>query len=280
MTEWIPLLGLGLAAWWWASARTGPGSAREFGAWAYPSVLHDPADAARMCHDLGVTHIDVMVNGLDDRNWHCQPFDKLRAFARYMRGQHIAVSFTSWVRPQDDWVAGLKSLATLCREEGCGLTLDAEEPWTLPLAPLPPAVISQWSRAVIAAVDRARWCLTGIVSVDMRLVGELVRAAPYCVPQAYATVKNAGNLRATGADGSLEELAVKRYRAAGARRVTLGAAAWNLSGAYGLSALGAVEVSARAARELGCGVRFWNVHMLRASPEIARVAHQTRLGAA
>lgn len=261
-------LTLGLLWLWWGRRARAPGGSREFGAWAFSSALNDPESVLAQARGVGVNHLDVMVNGNDDPAWHVAEFDKIRRAVGVWKAGGLHVSVTSWVRPRADWVAGLGALADLCRELGVGLTLDVEEPWTTEVRGMAATERESWAARVFAAIGHGvRVAGTAIVFCEPELVGPLLRRCAYTVPQAYATKKNAGHLVA----GRLEELAVERYRQFG-RPIVLGAAAWNLTGAYGLAALGAIETSMRAARKLGCGVRFWHLHFLAADWRLAAAA--------
>ena len=79
------------------------------------------------------------------------------------------------------------------------------------------------------------------------------------IPQCYSTVKN---VPGSGHDGSLERATMNLYKGYGAP-IVMGAAAWNLHGAYGKNAVDAVRTSLEATLALGVTeVRYWRFEFL------------------
>lgn len=252
------LLG-GLVAAWWFSRRQ---PSRELGAWAGRAALANPAGALAAARAVGLDRLDVMVNdgsagAVQSVPWHLYVGpDELRAAVRLWRAGGLRVSLTSWALPAEDWIVGIAGLRRLCRELGADLTLDVEEAWLTPLRAMSPDARAAWSRRLVDAATP--YDATVIVFTDQNLAAPVLAGARSIIPQAYATIRNAGRLSA----GELEAAAVERFKRWG-RRLVMGAAAWNLGGAYGLGDLDAARASLQAAVRLGVPrVRYWRLEWL------------------
>lgn len=254
--------GVGLAAW---------AASRRFrlSAWTGRGALADPAQALATARAAGLSGLDLMVNdATGGADWHIYDRSLVSRAVDLWRAGGMDVSLTTWARPDPRWIDGIASeLSPLAASLGVrGLNFDLEEPWTVPLRASGGS--PEWTGRLFAAgrsVFRGPLGVTMIVYAPMDVLRPACESADVLIPQAYATVKNAGNLP----PGGLERTAVERYRGFG-KRIVLGAAAWNLEGAYGLSALSAFEASLAAARGLVSEVRFWRLEMLQGA--LARAA--------
>lgn len=254
-----------------------PGGSREYGAWLYQSAWANPQKAADQALRLGVSHLDVFVNGLSDVAFRMTDPTVVERAVALWRSAGLHTSLTTWVRPTDEWVTGVGQVAELARSVGAGLTLDVEDPWTIPAASMQPTQLDYWATALFDAIGAGVDVTgTGIVYVNPVLVQAVFSRCVRLVPQAYATRSTTThfNMNPTAPpNGTLESVAVSRYRVFG-KPLVMGAAAWALDGAYFRADVDALATSLFSSRQLGLGVRFWNFHMLVGTPQYADVARR------
>lgn len=246
----------------------------QIGAWSFFwSAVRDPSATVAVCRRAGVDFLDVMLN--DGSRDHLEPV-AFHLGRRNALGDHAALEhacevwrrarlrfgFTTWITPRVEWVEGMAEVGAIAARCGAeSVTLDAEEPWLVPLR-------RSSTEEVRAIADRAtghlrRTCgarigVTHIVYAERRLIDPLLDFADEDVPQCYATKRNAARLD----PGDLERATVKRWARKGDAQlpVIMGAAGWSQEGAYGLGYLPAWRASLKAGREVGAaGVRIWRL---------------------
>lgn len=236
----------------------------KIGCWVGKSAILDPNKAVRDAKRAGVNHLDIMVNdATSNKNFHLFADSKtvLRSL-KTIKDAGLTFSITSWLVPTDNWINGMENellpiLSELDIEE---LTLDVEEPYLIPLRKNV-KLADFWSeraRLAITTKYKGRVAVTCIVYTNLDLVEPLLKWCDVIIPQSYATVGNTKGLHA----GDLERLAYRKF-AKYNKKIVLGAAAWNIDGAYGLNEKDALKASFNAI--LGCDVyqvRIWSLRFI------------------
>lgn len=260
-----------------APADRAPGGPREFGAWLYTSAYNSPGKVADTAARVGLSHLDVFVNGYTRPEFHSAETSKIEAALELWLSRGFYVSLTSWFRPNAEWVDGVGRVSDICRKYHVGLTLDLEDPLTRPAANMSPAQRSYWASQLFDAIGAdVTVCGTGIVLGPAEVLRPFYSRCHLLAPQSYANVFNTHGLRMNPTDpphGTLEELAVNKYATFG-KPLVLGLAAWDLEGAYYRSDEAALAVSCYSARALNKGGRFWNYHTLVANSRYVEIARR------
>lgn len=238
----------------------------EAGAWTGKiAILSEAGTRATIARAkaAGVKRLDIMINDFPGPGAPFQvlPWDRLRAATLAMQAAGLRVSWTTWARPSEAWLEGVAQIGRLADELGVDeVSFDLEENWINALLGQPPATIAEWTRRLFASL-RSTYSgtvgVTHIVFPRLDVLGEALKLADLRIPQAYATVKNAGNR----SPGDLERIAVERFKGYGP--MTMGAAAWNTDGAYRLTGPAAMRASVGQAIALGVTrVRFWRLELI------------------
>lgn len=247
-----------------AIAMLGKKSGVRIGAWTGQAAFADPHKVGRRAKELGLSTLDVMVGdqsagatvagGLPWKTY-ASPA-RITEVVRILRGYVPHVWVTVWAQPREDVIQGIAEVSRAAAAGGAeGVTLDAEEAWIQPLRRM--GAVAEWSERIVAAAGAGgvEVATTTIVYHDRTILDPLLGLSDVVIPQAYATVKNAG----ARSPGDLERIAMDRFRGYGAR-VVMGAASWNQQGAYGLSVREATAASVRTAVGLGVDeLRFWQL---------------------
>lgn len=236
----------------------------KIGCWVGKSAILDPNKAVRDAKRAGVNHLDIMVNdATSNKNFHLFADSKtvLRSL-KVIKDAGLTFSITSWLVPTDNWINGMENelvpiLSELDIEE---LTLDVEEPYLIPLRKNV-KLAEFWSerlRLAITTKYKGRVAVTCIVYTNLDLVEPLLKWCDVIIPQSYATVGNTKGLHV----GDLERLAYQKF-AKYNKKIVLGAAAWNIDGAYGLNEKDALKASFNAILALDVyQVRIWSLRFI------------------
>lgn len=247
-------------------------------AWTGAAGIADPATALARARASGLAGLDCFVNdtlpdkdgnygaGNYRRHFHLYDRDKVLRACEFWRKAGLEVSLTSWIRPEPDWCDGMAQFGQLATDGGAiGANLDTEEPW---LHGVTPATAPEWSRRAVSTLRttyRGKVGSTFIVGADLAELGAFLELVNVLIPQAYATVKNAGALK----PGDLERRAIAKF-AKYNENIIMGAAAWNLVGAYGrTNPVDAMLDSLQAASALVHEIRYWRLEMLNGDLAVA-----------
>lgn len=237
----------------------------EFGAWAGLAALKNPDRYIKLIKQVGLNRIDIMINdGTKAGNFHLYlPQDKLVDVLRKFVQSGVNVSITTWAKPHESWTKGMRTVGEIATASGVDqVTLDLEEPWITPLKNKSPIEIFTWNTALVGTL-RAHYdgviAVAPIVYSNKKVLDGVLQAVDLIIPQCYSTVKN---VPGSGHDGSLERATVAIYKGYGAP-IVMGAAAWNLHGAYGKNSQDAIRTSLRATLDQGITeVRYWRFESL------------------
>lgn len=236
----------------------------KIGAWTGRAAILNPHKAIKDAKRAGLNHLDIMVNdATSKRDWHLfADIKTVKNSIEIIKNSGLGVSVTSWIVPSDNWINGMRDiliplLIELDIEE---LTLDIEEPWLIPLKKNVKNA-EFWSEKLRLAITtnyKGRVAGTCIVYTNLDMVGPILKWCDVIIPQSYATVGNTKGLKA----GDLERIAFKRFEPYN-KKIVLGAAAWNIDGAYGLNEKDALKASFNAI--LNCDVyqtRLWSLRFI------------------
>ena len=258
---WPAVLGVGLLG-----AALIAREPRELGAWfGAPELANDAtiAKAVNRAVAVGLNRADVFLNDYGFAGFGVYDLDKVRGLVRALQAAGIRCSLTTWARPSVDWCNGIRDVVgPLANELGCDITFDLEEPWTVALKNASGLDVQTWTDRLFAVRDtapHADLAVTCIVYGNLHVLSAALNACDTIIPQAYATFTNTSGMK----PGELERIAVRRYEGFG-KRIVMGAAAWNLLGAYGTrTPREAIAASARATWALPvAGVRYWRIGWL------------------
>lgn len=238
------------------------------GAWTGLSCLNNPAKAIKLAKNAGINHLDIMINdGTAKKQFHIYHNEqKILDVVKQIQDEGISVSFTTWVLPTEEWIAGIKDvLVPLANKAGVTeICFDLEEPWINPqknskdLTTIIKRVY--WSTILQNAVHdfKGKKSATVIVYTNFDVLNFALSWVDRIIPQCYSTLLNCKNRK----PGDLERLTHKIYEHYKTCDV-MGAAGWNLEGAYGLHANDALYAALNASIELGYKeVRFWRLDFL------------------
>lgn len=237
----------------------------EFGAWAGISALKNTDKYIKLIRQVGLDRIDIMVNdGTKAGPFHLYlPEDKLVDVLKRFVQSGVKVSITTWAKPEASWTQGMAVIGRVATAAGVDqVTLDLEEPWITPLKNKDPMYIFTWNTALVGTL---RVHYNGVIAVapivysNKKVLDGILQSVDLIIPQCYSTVKN---VPGSGHDGSLERTTMGIYRGYGAP-IVMGAAAWNLDGAYGKKPADAVRASLSATLAQGITeVRYWRFEFL------------------
>jgi len=261
--RWLKWLGLGLGGAL-ALGALWPKRLR-FSAWTGQAAIDQPAHALELAKRYQLDGLDLVLNDATQGEpfRFSRPPAAIAAAVELWQAAGLSVAFTTWGVPEASWLAGMPQVGALAKQCGVKLvTLDLEERWMAGLRPLSALERFDWTARTFEGLRaggyRGEVGVTCIVYADLAVLSPALEACDVIIPQAYATVKNVPS----SAPGTLERTALERYRRFG-KRLILGAAAWNLEGAYQLPALQALVASLDAAKALGVPeVRFWRLEFL------------------
>lgn len=237
----------------------------EFGAWAGFAALKNPDKYIKLIKQVGLDRIDIMVNdGTKAGPFHLYlPEDKLVDTLKKFLQSGVKVAISTWAKPEASWTRGMEIIGRVATAAGVDqVTLDLEEPWITPLKNKSVAEIFTWNAALVGTLRvhfEGAINVAPIVYANRKVLDGVLQMVDQIIPQCYSTVKN---VPGSGHDGSLERATVNLYKGYGAPLV-MGAAAWNLDGAYGKKSADAVRTSLKATLALGITeVRYWRFEFL------------------
>ena len=237
----------------------------EFGAWAGLAALNNPKKYVGLIKSVSLDRIDIMVNdGSKKKPFHLyKSEDVLVAALKVFKDAGINVSITTWGQPDGTWTAGMAAVGRVATRAGVDqVTLDLEETWITPLKNKSDMEILTWTVGLIGTLKTTfsgLIALAPIVYANKKVLDIACQMVDQIIPQCYSTVKN---VPGSGHDGSLERATMNLYKGYGAP-IVMGAAAWNLHGAYGKNAVDAVRTSLEATLALGVTeVRYWRFEFL------------------
>jgi len=237
----------------------------EFGAWAGYAALQNPDKYIKLIKQVGLDRIDIMINdGTKPGGFSLYfPEQKLIDILKKFRQSGVKVSISTWAKPETSWTVGMAQVGKIATEAGVDqVTLDLEEPWITPLKNKSPAEIFTWNTSLVGTLRvhfQGVINLAPIVYANRKVLDGALQMVDQIIPQCYSTVKN---VPGSGHDGSLERATVNLYKGYGAP-IVMGAAAWNLEGAYGKNTYEAVRTSLQATLQLGITeVRYWRFEFL------------------
>lgn len=237
----------------------------EFGAWAGLAALKNPDKYIKLIKQIGLNCIDIMVNdGSKPGPFHLYlSEDELINVLKKFKQSGIKVSITTWAKPEKSWIDGMTQVGRIATLVGIEqLTLDLEETWITPLKTKSPIEIFTWSMSLIQTLRdsfKGVLAVAPIVYCDKRVMNTILQLVDLIIPQCYSTLKN---VPGAGHDGSLEKTTINIYKGYGAP-IIMGAAAWNLDGAYGKKPADAIRTSLKQTLALGITeVRYWRAEFL------------------
>lgn len=240
----------------------------EFGAWAGLAALNNPKKYVGLIKSVGLDRIDIMVNdGSKKKPFHLyKSEDALVAALKVFKDAGINVSITTWGQPDGTWTAGMAAVGRVATRAGVDqVTLDLEETWITPLKNKSDMEILTWTVGLIGTLKTTfsgLIALAPIVYANKKVLDIACQMVDIIIPQCYSTVKN---VPAPGAIGRLERTSVNIYKGYD-KEIIMGAAAWNLQGAYGLNPPDAIRASLNATLEQGITkVRYWRFENLSGS---------------
>lgn len=237
----------------------------EFGAWAGVAALKNPTKYINLIKQVGLDRIDIMINdGTKAGPFHLYlPEQQLVNTLKLFLQSGVKVAITTWAKPEASWTHGMAQVGRIATQAGVDqVTLDLEEPWITPLKYKSAPEIFTWNAALIGTL-RVHFDgainLAPIVYANRKVLDSALQLVDQIIPQCYSTVKN---VPGSGHDGSLEKTTMNLYKGFGAP-IVMGAAAWNLEGAYGKNAPNAIRTSLTAMLNLGVTeVRYWRFEFL------------------
>lgn len=217
----------------------------EFGAWAGLTGLKNPVKYKKLAEQTGIDLLDFMVNdGSKKKPFHLYlPEDQIEKNLSIIRESGAKIALTTWAQPDPTWSAGMQTVGELAtRVEAVRVTLDLEESYINELKNKSMVEIFTWAVAIVGTLRKyynGPIAIAPIVYANKRVLNDVLKLVDIIIPQTYATLKN---VPGAGHDGSLEKAAKDIYKGYGAY-IIMGAAAWNLEGAYGKSFLEALKTS-------------------------------------
>lgn len=237
----------------------------EFGAWSGVAALKNPEKYIKLYKSIGLDCIDIMINDGSKKG----PFklyfseDKLVEKLNKFVNAGINVSITTWVQPEKSWTDGMEvvgRIATACKIRR--VTLDPEESYVNPLKNKSDAEIFTWAVGIVGTLRKNFGGIIAaapIVYFNRKVLDPLLRLVDVIIPQCYSTVKNVdGN----GPVGRLERATAAIFKGYG-KEIIMGQAAWNIEGAYGLSAPDAIRASLTSTLDSGIyKVMYWRLEFL------------------
>lgn len=237
----------------------------EFGAWAGLNGLKNPEKYKKLIKSVGVDRIDFMINdGSAKKPFHTYlPEDKLIETLINLKGGGAKVCITTWVQPEESWAKGMETVGRIATNAKLDrVTLDAEESYINVLKNKSPIEILTWAIGIIGTLRKN---FDGVIAIaptvfsNKKVLNDLLKLVDLIIPQTYSTVKN---VPGAGHDGSLEKTTMDIYRGYGAP-IVMGAAAWNLEGAYGKDAISALRTSIETSLNLGVTeLMYWRFEFL------------------
>lgn len=258
--------------WWFIAARK-----LEVAAWTGFAAITNPGETIRLAKRAGVTRLAIFVNSEPEpgRAFYTYNRQQIASACAAFKAAGLDITIVSWMTPRGDWLEGAATIGDIAREVGADeVEYDLEEEWTA-LRSKSDDHIRGATRTVFAQT-RSRFSgavvVDFIVYTDLRVMTPAIELADAIIPQAYATVKNAG----TRPPGELERIAYDRFKPFG-KPIIMGVAGWNQDGAYGRGYLDALRVSLDAATALGIRrVRVWRLETIDAQEGQELIAWKAR----
>lgn len=237
----------------------------EFGAWAGLTALNNAEKYVKLIKSVGLDRIDLMINdGSKKKQFYLyKKEDDIVSSLKIFKNAGINVSITTWAQPDKTWIDGMAIVGRIAtRAEVDQVTLDLEETWINPLKNKSDMEIMTWTVGLIGTLRKffkGDIALAPIVYANKKVLDIACQMVDIIIPQCYATVKN---VPAPGIIGRLERTSVNIYKGYN-KEIIMGAAAWNLQGAYGLNPPDAIRASLNATIEQGIHkVRYWRFENL------------------
>lgn len=239
---------------------------KEFGAWAGVKALKNPDKYIKMIKSIGLDRIDLMINdGTKSGPFHIYlPENDLINVLKKFKSSGINVSITTWAKPEKSWIDGMVTVARIAAAASIDeIVLDLEEPWINPLKSKNPMEIFAWTAGLIGTLRvnyNGKIAIAPIVYCNKKVLDHAFGLVDTIIPQCYSTLLN---VPGSGHDGSLES-ATMRIFSSYKKELVMGAAAWNLKGAYGyVNPNDALEASLKAVVDLGVErIRYWRFEFL------------------
>lgn len=234
----------------------------SFGAWTGASALNNPKETLRIAEASKMRTLDIFVQDHPGaRDFYMYDINKIRNAVVYLQSGGIDIWLTTWCKPTASWIEGMREVGRLASELNVkGITLDMEDPWIYGFGTF--ATGDEINKKTEELFGALRESFEGEIAVSVIIsqnsINKVQKALELCdviIPQAYATLKNAGHR----SPGGLESIAVDLYRKYG-KRLIMGGAAWHLDGAYGMDKASALQTSINATRGLGIKeIRYWRL---------------------
>ncbi len=249
-----------------------PREAIRCGAWAGAASMATASTIRRdiaLAKKVGLTRLDVIIN--DHSKWK-KPRDydtysrtKIVALLKAANDAGLETHVTSWVMPHEAYLRrmGLELHEIAESAPVAAFVLDAEEPWTQAILPMP------WTKAadlVAEVMGDLRWGVTGIGYTPATKLGPLVKRGEFMVPQCYATRDTA--LRPSQVAPAL----CKRWRGLfGERELVVGLASYNQSGIAGHTVESAIRAAFQGAQtQHPAAVTWWSLSAIRISSDVQK----------
>lgn len=237
---------------------------KELGAWSGYAAFKNPKKYVSLIKSTKINRLDLMVNdGTRKGGFHLYEnkqklIDTLKMFKDETG---IDLSITTWAKPEKSWIDGMLEVGEIAtKAELDEINLDLEEPWIIPLKNKSDIEILTWSIGLTNTLKlnfSNKIAIAPIVYANRKVLEYMFRECDIIIPQCYSTVKNA-----TGKPGSLEQTTVNLYKGYD-KEIIMGAAAWNLNGAYGLSTRDAIRASLTSTLDNNIfRVRYWRFEHL------------------
>jgi len=244
----------------------------RIGAWAGAVSMASPATVRRdvaLARKVGLTRLDVIINDHSKsrkaRDYDTYSRTKIVGLLKAAADAGLETHVTTWVMPHEAYLRrmGLELHEIADAAPVTSFILDAEEPYTLAVSPLP------WAKAaeiVGEVMGQRRWGVTGIGYASKTKLGPLVKRAAFRLPQCYATRDTV--LR----PAQVAPVLCERWRDLfGDGELVVGLASYNQTGIVGHT----IESSIRAAfqgaqQQKPAAVTYWSLSAIRNSSAVQK----------